>query len=372
MKRIVCLLLALIPLCAFARTAAAAPVLSAHAAVLMESQSGDVLIDCRAQERLPMASTTKIMTALVALEEGDLCAIVHIPAEATGIEGSSVYLKPGEELTLEQLLLALMLESANDAAAAIAISVAGDIPTFAEKMNETARRLGLTNTHFTNPHGLDDEEHYTTAYDLALLTRYALENEDFRRIVSTRKATIPLCGAEGTRVLVNHNRLLRVYDGAIGVKTGYTRRCGRCLVSAAERDGVRMIAVTLNAPDDWRDHEAMLDYGFSQYTLCTLAEAGEIAVTIPCLGGVPSSVSASNAETASAVLRKTHGAVTVTVEADHHLCAPVAAGETVGTVHFSCDGREIARCALTARTSSDAIPPRRSLFDRLLQSFQGE
>ncbi|MBQ0124720.1 MAG: D-alanyl-D-alanine carboxypeptidase [Clostridiales bacterium] len=159
----------------------------------------------------------------------------------------------------------MMLQSANDAAAAIAYEIAGGISEFAEMMNAKARELGLENTHFSNPHGLDDTDHYTTARDLAALARYALENETFARIVSTKKITIKMHGGDTSRVLVNHNRLLRTYDDIIGVKTGYTKKCGRTLVSAAERDGVRLICVTLDDGDDWRDHRAMLDAGFDKY-----------------------------------------------------------------------------------------------------------
>ena len=170
------------------------------------------------------------------------------------MEGSSVYLAQDEVLTLKELLYALLLESANDAAVAIAMAVDGSVDAFADRMNRYAAQLGLKDTHFVNPHGLDDDAHYTTARELALITRAALENPDFREIVSTQKTVIPLRGSEGVRLLLNHNRLLREYDGCIGVKTGFTKKTGRCLVSAAERDGVMLIAVTLGAPDDWNDH----------------------------------------------------------------------------------------------------------------------
>ena len=334
----------------------AAPGVSAHAAVLMEASSGDVLMDTRAHEHLPMASTTKIMTALVALEHSDLAKSVKISDKAVGVEGSSVYLKAGEVLTMEQLLCALMLESANDAAAAIAIEVAGDIESFAAMMNETAARIGLTDTHFTNPHGLDNAEHYSSAYDLAILTRYALQNPDFARIVSTYKMNIPLNGDEGIRVLINHNRMLKYYDGAIGVKTGYTKRCGRCLVSAATRDGVTMIAVTLSAPDDWRDHTAMLDYGFSLYECAELAQPGQIRCALSCLGSTSESVSASNRDGVSLILPREHGEITHVTEANRYLCAPVMAGDTVGEIVFFCDGTEIARTPLYAEEDADALP----------------
>ena len=357
MKKIFCAVLAVfLWMVGCPRAAYAAPSLSARAAVLMEASTGQVLMESAAHERLPMASTTKIMTALVALEHADLSQPVLISEKAVGVEGSSVYLKAGESLTMEQLLCALMLESANDAAAAIAIEIAGDIESFADLMNETAQRIGLTDTHFTNPHGLDNAEHYSSAYDLAMLARYALQNPDFARIVSTYKTNIPLGGDEGIRVLINHNKMLKYYDGAIGVKTGYTKRCGRCLVSAATRDGVTMIAVTLSAPDDWRDHTAMLDYGFSLYECAELAQPGQIRCALSCLGSTTEYVSASNRDGVSLILPREHGEITHVIEANRYLCAPVKSGDTVGEIVFFCDGTEIARTPLYAEEDADALP----------------
>ena len=365
-KRIPCAVLAAILLiCGCPRAAYAAPTLSARAAVLIEASSGQVLMETSAHERLPMASTTKIMTALVALEHAELDRQVKISADAVGVEGSSVYLKADEILTMEQLLCALLLESANDAAAAIAIEIAGDIESFAEMMNETAQKIGLADTHFTNPHGLDNAEHYSSAYDLAMLARYALQNPDFARIVSTYKTNIPLNGDEGIRVLINHNKMLKYYDGAIGVKTGYTKRCGRCLVSAATRDGVTMIAVTLSAPDDWRDHTAMLDYGFSLYECAHLAQPGDIRCALSCLGSTTESVSVSNRDAVSLILPREHGEITHVVEANRYLCAPVKAGDMVGEVVFCCNGKEIARIPLYAEEDAETIPRPKSRLERI-------
>ncbi len=346
-------------------SACATPGVSASSAVLMEAENGTVLVDVNAHRQMPMASTTKILTALVAFEHCNISDTVVVSEKAVGVEGSSVYLKAGETLTMEELLYALLLESANDAAAAIAFAVAGDIPSFADLMNETALEIGLTESHFTNPHGLDDEQHYTTAYDLALLTRYALLNPDFARIVSTYKTTIPMNGAEGTRVLVNHNKMLKSYEGAIGVKTGYTRRSGRCLVSAAERDGVTMIAVTLSAPDDWRDHTALLDYGFSLYTSVPLAAVGEYRCTLPCLGADLSEITASNHAEVSTVLPKNHGAITVRFLANRPIAAPILLGDEVGELVFICDGKEIARVPLCADVEAPRVSAPLSLWDRV-------
>ncbi len=351
-----CLLAALILLAhGFTLPIQAAPSLSASAAVLMEESGGRILMDVNAHTRMPMASTTKIMTAIVALESTDVQKTVTVSEKAVGIEGSSVYLKAGEELTMEQLLYALLLESANDAAAAIAIEIAGDISAFSDMMNETAKRIGLTETHFTNPHGLDDEMHYTTAYDLALLASYALKNETFRKIVSTHKTTVPLNGSDGTRLLVNHNKMLKIYDGAIGVKTGYTRRSGRCLVSAAERDGVTMIAVTLSAPDDWHDHTSMLDYGFSLYEAVSLAEVGDYCCTLDCFSDSTPQISASNHTALRMVLPKNRAPITVKITANRPLCAPISAGDEIGEIQFFIENEQIASLPLCADT--DLLPP---------------
>ncbi|MBR5314699.1 MAG: D-alanyl-D-alanine carboxypeptidase, partial [Clostridia bacterium] len=194
---------------------------SAHSAFVIDGDSGLTVYEKNADAKMGMASTTKIMTCIVAIENCNLEKDVSVSDKAIGVEGSSIYLQKGETLTMKQLLYALMLQSANDAATAIACEISGSTEEFAVLMNEKAKSLGLKNTHFTNPHGLYDENHYTTARELALITKHALENPTFREIVSTIKTTIPLNNDEGVRALVNHNKLLRIYDGAIGVKTGF-------------------------------------------------------------------------------------------------------------------------------------------------------
>ena len=241
------------------------PDCSASSAILYCPASGSVLFQKNADERRPIASTTKIMTALTVLRKGgDLDRPFVIPPEACGIEGTSVYLQPGETLSVRDLLYALLLASANDAATALALCCSGSIPAFADEMNRIAEQIGLEHTHFVNPHGLDHPEHYSTASDLALLVSAAFEDVVFREIVSTRRYSIPAPDG-GRRVLLNHNKLLTRYPDCVGVKTGFTKKSGRCLVSAAERDGILLIFVTLNDPNDWNDHAALLDYGFSLY-----------------------------------------------------------------------------------------------------------
>ena len=350
-----------------------APSVSAKSAILMEAESGKVLYQSNAFVRMPMASTTKIMTAVVAIESGNVKRAVSVSPDAVGIEGSSVYLYPNEVLTLEDLLYALLLESANDAATAIAIAVAGSVEDFASLMNQKAEALGLYATHFTNPHGLDHEEHYTTAYDLAKITAYALENDTFREICSTTRKLIPLKGDEGTRVLVNHNKMLARYDGAIGVKTGFTKRSGRCLVSAAERNGMTLIAVTLNAPDDWKDHAVMLDYGFERYETVTMAERGTLTIPLSVVGGTEQSVSVTNGKSTSALVKKDHGAITYKIEAPQILYAPIPKGTEVGRIVWLCDGLPIAESPLvTINEVNYQKAERQSLFAWLASLFARE
>ncbi len=238
-------------------SAAEPPSVSAQSAILYDCTASRVLYEKNADKKALIASTTKIMTGLLIAEQCDLDEDVSIPEEAVGVEGSSLYLKNGEVLSVGDLLYGLMLQSGNDAAVALAIHCGGSVEAFVSMMNEKADELHLSGAHFANPNGLDDEGNYATARDLALLTQYALENETFAEVVSTKTATLG-----GNRAVTNHNKLLWRYDGCIGVKTGFTRAAGRILVSAAERDGRRLVAVTIGAPDDWNDHTKLLDYGF--------------------------------------------------------------------------------------------------------------
>lgn len=354
---------------AYADVRTGAVSVSAEAALLLDASDGSVLYSRNADERLPMASTTKIMTALVALETGDLSSIVEVSPKAVGVEGSSVYLQAGERLSLEALVYALMLESANDAAAAIAIEIAGDIDDFAALMNEKAAELGLADTHFTNPHGLDNEQHYTTAYDLARLTAYALKNQAFRTIVSTRKKTIPLNGTEGVRLLVNHNRMLRSYDGAIGVKTGFTKRSGRCLVSAAERGNLTLVAVTINAPDDWNDHKSMLNWGFDSYVRVRLAGEREYRMTMPVTGGLADWTVCTNTDAIEVTLPASHGRITCSVEAPRFLFAPVTSGTVVGRLIYYCDGAVIGESQLITAVDVERRIVRSGFFEWLRRLF---
>lgn len=347
------------------------PALSAEAAVLIEAESGAVIAGKNADTPMPMASTTKIMTALVALSIAAPETEITVTSEAVGVEGSSIYLTEGEVLTLEQLLRALLLESANDAAVAIAVGLCDSVDAFADEMNRMAIDMGLRQTHFCNPHGLDDAEHFTTAYELARITQRALEIPLLRQIVSTRRATIPHAGTDGARLLVNHNKLLRLYEGCIGVKTGYTKRSGRCLVSAAERDGVTMIAVTLNAPDDWNDHKTLLDYGFSAFESVELCKEDEFCMPMAVVGGQESYVMLSNAEARQITLPTGHGEILRSIELPRFVYAAVAENEIIGRVVWRCDrdgdgyAEIIAEVELCALYDVDRIRVRRSFWQWL-------
>ena len=345
--------------------------ISAQNAVLIRADTGELLYGRNEHIRAPMASTTKIMTALVALEALPLETEIKITSASVGIEGSSIYLVEGEILTLEELLYALLLESANDAATAIAIAVSGSIEAFAERMNQTAAALRLKDTHFSNPHGLDNPEHYTTAYELSLITREALKNPVFKRMVSTDRTTISHMGNDGVRLLVNHNKLLHSYKGAVGVKTGFTKKSGRCLVSAAERDGLSLIAVTLRAPDDWKDHTAMLDYGFSLYEPVVLATPGQLDSPLSVVGGSCAYVMLHNRDGLVLSLPKARGEIMEILELPQFLYAPVMAGQVVGRyVYYEVlpDGslQLLGEVPLYAGHTVEALEYEKNLFEKLL------
>ncbi|MBQ7760573.1 MAG: D-alanyl-D-alanine carboxypeptidase [Clostridia bacterium] len=339
--------------------------ISAKGAVLIETESNTVVFEKNKDLVLPMASTTKIMTAIVAIENCSLDDIVTIPFEATNIEGSSIYLQQGERLSVRELLYALLLESANDSAVALAYATCGSLEDFVDLMNEKATQLGLESTHFTNPHGLDDEEHHTTAYELGLLSCYAMKNPIFREIVSTYKTTIPLNNGEGTRVLVNHNKLLRSFEGANGIKTGFTKKCGRCLVSSAEVDGVNMICVTLNAPNDWQDHKNMLEYGFSKYECIDLADSGDYVLELDVINGQKSTALVTNHDKLSVVLPKDSIDISARLEINRLLCAPVNQGDYVGRVVFYNSDKEIGILPLYALENVKDIRYKKSIFERI-------
>ncbi|WP_411504218.1 D-alanyl-D-alanine carboxypeptidase family protein [Brevibacillus centrosporus] len=248
------------------KAAASPPGLSAESAALIDVASGRILYSKNGSKKMRIASLTKTMTAIVAIESGKLDQVVTVPPEAVGVEGSSIYLKRGEKLTLEELLYGLMLRSGNDAAVTIATAVGGSLPGFVYMMNEKAALIGMEHSNFTNPHGLDDSNmHYSTAEDMVKLSAYALRNPVFRQIVSTKVKDISWEGEQWDRRLLNKNKMLHLYNGADGVKTGYTKLAKRCLATSATREGRQLATITLNASDDWNDSAKLLDWGFANF-----------------------------------------------------------------------------------------------------------
>lgn len=263
---------------------------SARSAILMERETGKVLLAHNERERLPMASTTKVMTALMTLEYGRLDEVVTVGRNAYGVPGTSIYLNLGEKITLRDLLYGLMLASGNDAAMAIAEHIGGDVETFCRMMTERAAQLGCTDTVFLTPHGLPKDGHFTTAYDLALIAQEAMKHDLFREIVSTRRASIPWEGRSYQRILNNKNKLLSTYEGATGIKTGYTKAAGRCLVFGAKRDGLEVIGVVLRC-SDWFDEAArLMDAAFERYEMFTAFEEGETVRVLPVEEGTQETV----------------------------------------------------------------------------------
>jgi len=263
---------------------------TARSAILVERETGRVLLSCNPHEKLPMASTTKVMTALMVLEYGRLDEVVTASRNAYGVPGTSIYLNLGEKITLHDLLYGLMLASGNDAAVAIAEHIGGDVENFCSMMTQRAAELGCTNTVFLTPHGLPKDSHYTTAHDLALIACEAMNHELFRQIVSTRRASIPWEGRSYQRILNNKNKLLTSYEGATGIKTGYTKAAGRCLVFGAKRDGLELVGVVLRC-GDWFDEAArLMDMAFDRYEMFTAFDEGETVRVLPVTEGTQETV----------------------------------------------------------------------------------
>ncbi|MDP4109177.1 MAG: D-alanyl-D-alanine carboxypeptidase family protein [Bacillota bacterium] len=340
---------------------------SAHSAVLLDAISGKALFEKDADSRLPMASTTKIMTAVCAIKYGNMDDIITIKKEYILTEGSSMYLKEGEKVTLNCLLHGLLMLSGNDAAQAIAGHISGSAAEFAKLMNSEARRLGLNETSFENPSGLDGENHYTTARDLARLASYAMSLPEFREIVSKKQYT------EGTHSMKNHNRMLWSYSGADGIKTGFTKKSGRCLVSSAQKNGRRLIAVTLNASDDWDDHAAMLDYGFSRFEETKLADESEIVKSIPVIGGTSSGVAIFCTKAVSYPLtQEEKSLVKRVISGRHFVYAPVRKGVYYGSMRLTLYGRVICEAPVCFLDSVPAkeIKKRPYFFEKIAKSFR--
>ena len=329
--------------------------ISAKRAYVLDAVSGRVLYERNPHERSLIASTTKIMTALIICEQCNVLDRMRIPKEAVGIEGSSMYLQEGEVLTLQELLYGLMLQSGNDAAVALAIYCGGTVEGFAELMNDKARNLGLHNTHFENPNGLDSPGHYSTARDLAVLAAYAMENPIFRKTVSTKSLMI------GQRYLTNHNKLLWRLEGADGVKTGFTKAAGRILVSSAERNNRRLVAVTIDAPDDWNDHAALLEEGFSRYAQTQIVAKGQYVDTLEVVGGENHRVRVLAAEDFSYALAPEEQPQLM-LPGPGFVYAPAVEGADAGVVYVLLEGKAIGKVPVVYGQTIEQLPEEEKSF----------
>ncbi len=315
----------------------------AAGAVLMDAESGRVLYGHDAHKPRLIASTTKLMTALVAVERAvDLDETVTVKGEWLGSEGSSIYLRAGEEITLRGLLYGLLLQSGNDAAMVIACHTAGSVEEFVELMNRRAAELGMKDSSFANPSGLDHENHYSTPYDMALLARACLDNSTVAELCATKSITV------GTRTFVNHNKLLWRCEGCVGMKTGFTEKAGRTLVSAAVRDGQTLICVTLNDGDDWNDHRKLLDYGFRTYPQQVLCRAGEVLGAVAVEGSlIPTMPVAAKGELGYPL--KAGEKLVPEVELLRSATAPLPPGVQLGELRWRLDGEVVAQMPLVSQ-----------------------
>lgn len=341
---------------------------SAECAVLISQQTGEVIFQKNAYELHSMASTTKIMTSLLAAQSGKLHDEISVSKEMIQVEGTSMGLLPGDSVSLYELIYGMLLPSGNDAANVTAYYLGGNVENFAKKMNAKAKEIGMDNTNFVTPSGLDDKNHYSTAYDMALLGRYAVNDPVFRSVCSSKKVTLSYGNPPYKRTLYNHNRLLESYKYAFGIKTGFTKKSGRCLVSYAEKDGTGLVAVTLNAPNDWNDHKLMLDYGFSRLKRYVFKPA--IPQTIDVVGGnvEKCKLRCVQFEYDSSEQRNPVQKLVV----DKFAYAPIKKGDRLGEVKFYLDGKNIGSMDIVAAEDID-VPEQKqeekSFFQRIKERF---
>ena len=347
--------------------------ISAKAAVVYQPDTGEVLFGKNMNEQLPMASTTKIMTTLLLIENGSLDEKFTVDSEAIKTEGSSMGLREGDIVTGRDLCAGMLLPSGNDAANASAVYVAGSIERFGELMNLRAGLIGMRNTHFVTPSGLHDDEHYSTAYDMALLASEALENDVFAEICASPTIKTHFGNPPYDRYLKNTNKLLNMYGGCIGVKTGFTDEAGRCLVSACERNGVRLVCVTLNDRNDWNDHMNMYDDAYSR--ICPVSvDMGEVRADV--VGGYADSVRLIQSE--EVIYPSADGynpEITCRVIVPNFVYAPVEEGQVCGKMEFSADGKVFAECTLEAAESTGyySAPTEteeKSFFEKLIDKIK--
>lgn len=327
--------------------------ISAKSAVVINSQTGEIVFEKNAYEKRSMASTTKIMTALIAAQSGKMHQSVKISEQMCGAEGTSIGLKAGYEITLYNLVCGMLLESGNDAANAVAIYLGETIENFASMMNEKAKEIGMTSTNFVTPSGLDDEQHYTTAYDMALLGAYAMKDPIIKSICSSKSKQIDFEKPDITVTYNNHNRLLSSYDGVYGIKTGFTKKSGRCLVSAACRNNADFVAVTLSASDDWNDHKKMLDFAFS--TVKSQKLYLRVPETISVVGATQKSVKIATENYPYTLSCMTEGKITQKVFLPPFVYGTFKSGDILGYVGIYLNDKSVAKVNIYACQNCDAI-----------------
>ncbi len=331
MKKFLAVLLTVLSITAFSIKPQAA---SSSAYTVIEQSSGRILYSVNGENKMPMASTTKVMTAILVIEKLDLEKEYSIPDEAVGIEGSSIYLTKGEKLTGLELLYGLMMASGNDAAHALAIITSGTLGEFIYQMNMKAQELGLKNTHFSDPCGLRSDGHYTTSNDLAALCAYAMNDPLFCQVVSTKNYQIR--GPKGTRYLYNKNRILGEFEGGNGIKTGYTRAAGRCLCASAKRNGMQLISVVLNDYNWFNNSKAVLEKAFNEYSMVQISQKGKKVTSVNISGGIPQKCDIITSEDVFYPLKKGEY-----IKAQYEIVlnkkAPVQMGESAGKVNFYLD-----------------------------------
>lgn len=320
---------------------------SAECAVVLSEQTGEILFEKNPHKQHSMASTTKIMTSLLAVESGKLQNEISISEKMLKVEGTSMGLLAGDSVSLDELLHGMLLQSGNDAANATAVFLSGSLESFAKDMNTRAMQIGMSNTNFVTPSGLDSGEHYSTAYDMALLGREAVSNSKFLSVCSKQKATLTYGNPPYQRTLYNHNKLLDYYDYALGIKTGFTKKSGRCLVSYAKKDGVGLVAVTLNAPNDWQDHKLMLDYGFEKIN--SFEVTADLPESISVVGGRSDSIKIMTDTFVYSSLNSAD--VEHKVFLQKFVYAPITIGDIVGFWRIYADGELVKEIPITAAES---------------------
>ncbi len=352
MKKIICFILSIFILtnCLNLRVKG----VSAKAYVLINADTLGVIKAQNHNLKLSMASTTKIMTALILAEQNTPNKKVTVTKEMINVEGSSMGLKTGDVISYNDLLYGLLLASGNDAANVVAISLGGSLEGFAKIMNNKAKELGLKNTNFVTPSGLDDENHYTTAYDLAVLTAHAIKNETFLKAASSYKATLTFGSPPQRRTYTNHNRLLIEYDYAIGVKTGFTKKSGRCLVSAARFDGKTVICVTLNDPDDWDDHKKLLEQGLNSLTSYSPQNINQFS-SIDVLNGEKEKVNLNFDYGDIALTEDEKSEITVRIHLQHNVIAPIYKGQIVGKIIYYVKNKPVKTFNITSKENVKSV-----------------